>query len=87
MEVTVATWAAVSLVLVSLVARWVWGILDWLWFKPKKLERLLREEGLKGNTYRFMYGDLKENANLLEQASSKPMNLSTSHDIAPRLIP
>ncbi|PRQ30802.1 putative 11-oxo-beta-amyrin 30-oxidase [Rosa chinensis] len=87
MEVTVASWAALSLVFVSIIARWVWGVLDWLWFKPKKLERSLRELGLKGNSYRFMYGDLKENANLLEQASSKPMNLSTSHDIVPRVTP
>ncbi|XP_062007275.1 cytochrome P450 72A397-like [Rosa rugosa] len=87
MEVTVATWAALSLVFVSLIARWVWGVLDWLWFKPKKLERLLREQGLKGNSYRFMYGDSKETANLLKQASSKPMNLSTSHDIVGRVTP
>ncbi|XP_050371265.1 cytochrome P450 72A397-like [Argentina anserina] len=87
MDVTVATCLALSLVLLTIVARWVWGMLDWLWFKPKKLERLLREQGLKGNSYRFMYGDLKEIANLVEQASSKPMNLSTSHDLVPRVAP
>ncbi|KAK9937690.1 hypothetical protein M0R45_014463 [Rubus argutus] len=87
MEVTVPTWVALSLGFISIIVRWVWSVLDWVWLKPKKLERCLREQGLKGNSYRLLYGDMKENSILLKQANSKPMNLSTSHDIAPRLIP
>ncbi|XP_062011788.1 cytochrome P450 72A397-like isoform X1 [Rosa rugosa] len=87
MEVAVASWVALSLVFVSIVVRWAWGVLDWLWLKPKKLERCLREQGLKGNSYRLFYGDMKENSVMLAQAKSKPMNLSSSHDIASRFIP
>ncbi|XP_050371267.1 cytochrome P450 72A397-like isoform X2 [Argentina anserina] len=87
MEVTVASWVALSLVLVSIIVRWAWGVLDWVWLKPKKLEKCLREQGLRGKPYRFLYGDLKEDTILLQHANSKPMNLSTSLDIAPRLIP
>ena len=87
MEVTGASWVALSLVFVSITVRWAWSMLDWLWLKPKKLERCLREQGLQGKSYRFLYGDLKENSILLNQARSKPMKLSASHDIAPRLIP
>ncbi|KAK9943973.1 hypothetical protein M0R45_009560 [Rubus argutus] len=87
MEITVGSWVALSLVFVSIIVRWVWKALDWVWFKPKRLERCLREQGLKGNSYRLFYGDMKENSILLKQAKSKPMNLSGFHDIAPRLIP
>ncbi|KAM5586436.1 cytochrome P450 CYP72A219 [Rosa sericea] len=87
MEVTLASWVALSLVFISIIVRWAWSVLDWVWLKPKTLERCLREQGLQGNSYRFFYGDLKENSILLKHAKSKPMNLSTSHDIAPRLIP
>ncbi|PRQ30804.1 putative secologanin synthase [Rosa chinensis] len=87
MEVTLPSWVALSLVFISIIVRWAWSVLDWVWLKPKKLERCLREQGLQGNSYRFFYGDLKENSILLKHAKSKPMNLSTSHDIAPRLIP
>ncbi|KAK9937692.1 hypothetical protein M0R45_014465 [Rubus argutus] len=87
MEATVATWVALSLVFVSMIVRWAWSVLDWVWLKPKKLERCLREQGLKGNSYRLFYGDMKENSIMLNQAKSKPMNLSNSHEIAPRFIP
>ncbi|PRQ30818.1 putative secologanin synthase [Rosa chinensis] len=87
MEVTVASWVALSLVFVSIIVRWAWNILDWVWLKPKKLERCLREQGLKGNSYKLLNGDMKENSIMLNQAKSKPMNLSTSHDIAPQVDP
>ncbi|XP_050368408.1 cytochrome P450 72A397-like [Argentina anserina] len=87
MEVTVAISVALSLVFVAIIVRWVWGFLDWVWLKPKKLERCLRQQGFEGNSYRLLYGDMKEYAITLKKAKSKPMNLSTSHEIAPRVIP
>ncbi|XP_004295683.1 PREDICTED: cytochrome P450 CYP72A219-like [Fragaria vesca subsp. vesca] len=87
MEAAVATSVALSLVFVSIIVRWAWSLLDWVWFKPKKLERCLRQQGFQGNAYRLFYGDMKENAIMVKEAKSKPMNLSTSHDISPRVIP
>ncbi|KAL6196684.1 hypothetical protein ACLB2K_032298 [Fragaria x ananassa] len=87
MEVKVATSVALSLVFVSIIVRWAWSLLDWVWLKPKKLERCLRQQGFEGNSYRLLYGDTKENFIMLKKAKSKPMNLSTSHDIAPRVTP
>ncbi|KAL4575515.1 hypothetical protein LXL04_022361 [Taraxacum kok-saghyz] len=60
-------------------------ISNWLWFKPKKIEKLLRYQGLKGSPYRFVLGDLKEIMQMSSEAKSKPMNLT--HDIAPRVMP
>ncbi|KAL6198998.1 hypothetical protein ACLB2K_028786 [Fragaria x ananassa] len=87
MEVAVASWVALSLVFVSIIVRWAWSVLDWLWLKPKKLERCLREQGLQGNSYRIFHGDMKENSVMLTQAKSKPMILSSSHDIVSRFSP
>ncbi|KAM2403317.1 hypothetical protein ACFX1X_031089 [Malus domestica] len=83
MEVSVSN---IGVVLVGIiVTAWAWRVVNWLWLRPKKLERYLRQQGLAGNSYRFLVGDLKERTMMLKQAYSKPMNLS--HDIAPRVLP
>ncbi|KAK9937711.1 hypothetical protein M0R45_014483 [Rubus argutus] len=88
MEVTVASSVALSLVFISIVVRWACSIMDWVWFKPKKLETCLREQGFKGNSYKVFVrrheGELYPDTN---KQNPKPMNLSTSHDIAPRVTP
>ncbi|KAG8386506.1 hypothetical protein BUALT_Bualt03G0155600 [Buddleja alternifolia] len=62
-----------------------WRIVNWLWFKPKRIEKCLRAQGLSGNPYRVFYGDTKEMAALIKEAKSKPIKLSD--DIIPRLLP
>ncbi|XP_039686605.1 cytochrome P450 72A68-like isoform X8 [Medicago truncatula] len=61
-----------------------WRILNWLWLKPKKLEKFLREQGLKGNSYRLLVGDMNDLLKMRKEATSKPMSLSD--DIAPRVF-
>ncbi|KAI3831903.1 hypothetical protein MKX03_022275 [Papaver bracteatum] len=56
-----------------------------LWWKPKKLEKQLKQQGIKGSSYKFYYGDMKEFLQATMEALSKPMNLN--HQIAPRTIP
>ncbi|XP_068664612.1 cytochrome P450 CYP72A616-like [Aristolochia californica] len=60
-------------------------LLNSIWWKPKQLEKHLREQGIAGPSYRLLQGNLKENSLMIEEALSKPMNLT--HDIAPRLLP
>ncbi|RAL53879.1 hypothetical protein DM860_004350 [Cuscuta australis] len=64
----------------------LWGALDWVWFKPRRLERVLKQQGLKGNPYRVLSGDMKDLATMIRDATSKPMNLS-DHYTPTRLIP
>ncbi|PHT84555.1 hypothetical protein T459_12998 [Capsicum annuum] len=45
---------------IILVLRCAWRILNYVWFKPKKLEKCLRQQGFKGNCYKLLYGDMKE---------------------------
>lgn len=68
-----------------LLAAWaVAKAINFLWWRPRQLERMLRSQGLAGTPYRFLFGDLKEMGRLTEEAESKPMPL-LSHNIAPRV--
>ncbi|KAM3287155.1 hypothetical protein P3S67_020585 [Capsicum chacoense] len=68
------------------VLRWAWRILNYVWFKPKKLEKCLRQQGFKGNSYKLLYGDMKEMKKMSEEAMSNPVNFS--HDLIwPRISP
>ncbi|KAI7733992.1 hypothetical protein M8C21_014330 [Ambrosia artemisiifolia] len=82
MEITTVSWV---LGVATIFLFYIWRILNFLWFTPKKVEKSLRDQGLKGTPYKFLYGDLKEVMQMLMEAKSKPMNLS--HDIAPRVSP
>ncbi|CAN4103191.1 unnamed protein product [Withania somnifera] len=72
-------------VAILLVCYYTWKVLNWAWFRPKKLENCLRQRGLKGNPYKLLYGDLDELTKSIVEAKSKPINFSD--DIAQRLIP
>ncbi|XP_028796131.1 cytochrome P450 72A68-like [Neltuma alba] len=65
---------------------WVWKMAKWVWVDPKKMERRLREEGLRGHPYRFWVGDLTRMANMQKQATSSPLP-SHSHDVISRVLP
>ena len=62
-----------------------WRILNWIWLKPRQLEKLLREQGFSGNPYRVLFGDMKDSSKLAKEAMSKPIDLSDN--IAPRVQP
>ncbi|KAL8140221.1 hypothetical protein V2J09_006242 [Rumex salicifolius] len=54
---------------------------------PKRVERLLRKQGLRGNSYRLLYGNFKDLSALRNQARSKPKHPSTCHTPAPSYPP
>ena len=64
---------------------WSWRILNWAWFKPKKLEKCLRQQGSRGNSYKLAIGDTKEKVKITQEAKSKPINFT--NDIISRVIP
>ncbi|KAI4388235.1 hypothetical protein MLD38_000582 [Melastoma candidum] len=53
-----------------------WSTLNWVWIRPRKLERILRLQGLSGNPYRFLSGDLRDSSLMLRQAQSRPSSVS-----------
>ncbi|TMW98619.1 hypothetical protein EJD97_003790 [Solanum chilense] len=65
---------------------YAWRLLDWAWFRPRKLEKCLRQQGLKGNSYKLIFGDIKALSKSIEDAKSKPLNVSDD-DLTPRILP
>ncbi|KAL7129052.1 hypothetical protein ABFS83_13G037200 [Erythranthe nasuta] len=61
-----------------------WKIMNLVWFRPRKMEKILRQQGFGGKPYRFLVGDLNEMKNMGEDALSKPIDFSD--DIVPRTI-
>ncbi|KAM7497795.1 hypothetical protein LguiA_022209 [Lonicera macranthoides] len=76
---------SVAVICAVVVVLWAWRLLNWVWFRPKKLEKFLREQGLKGSSYKVLFGDLKKISSMMSEARSKP--ISHSSDIVPRVTP
>ncbi|KAK9285117.1 hypothetical protein L1049_024302 [Liquidambar formosana] len=64
---------------------WCLKVLHMIWWKPKIVEKQLREQGIYGLPYRLWHGNTKEMMKLSKETGSKPLGLS--HDILPRLDP
>ncbi|XP_074311819.1 cytochrome P450 CYP72A219-like [Silene latifolia] len=71
----------VALLLVTLS----WRILNWMWLRPRQLEKYLRSQGFSGNPYRLLFGDMKEYSKMSKEAMSTPITLSD--DFANRVQP
>ncbi|EPS61578.1 hypothetical protein M569_13218, partial [Genlisea aurea] len=57
--------------------------LNWAYLRPKRLEKLLRKQGFKGNRYRFVSGDSKEIQQIDWSCRRNPINLGD--DIKPNV--
>ncbi|KAI3734315.1 hypothetical protein L6452_13781 [Arctium lappa] len=76
----------VVVVVVVIVGWYGWRFVNWVWLRPKKMEKCLREQGLKGSSYKFLFGDMKEMVKMTKDAKkSGPMNLT--NDIVTRIRP
>lgn len=69
----------------GVITYWVYSFLNWVWFRPKKLEKCLRVQGFGGNAYRLFLGDQQESKVMIRDAMSRPITLSD--DIKQRVIP
>ncbi|WVZ00173.1 hypothetical protein V8G54_026242 [Vigna mungo] len=76
------------LILVPVVVLWMWKLLNWVWLRPKRMEKILRAQGLQGNPYRLLIGDTKEMYTVLVQAAKSQKStsfLSSENDVAPHI--
>ncbi|KAI3502071.1 hypothetical protein L1887_30102 [Cichorium endivia] len=62
-----------------------WRFFNWIWLKPKKMDKFLRKQGLNGNPYKFLFGNMKEMVQMTADAKLKPINITD--DIVPRIMP
>ncbi|XP_020176214.3 cytochrome P450 CYP72A616 [Aegilops tauschii subsp. strangulata] len=60
--------------------------LEWAWWRPRRLERELRAQGLRGRAYHSVAGDAPFMERLHKEARSRTMPLG-SHDVVPRAMP
>ncbi|OAY72652.1 Cytochrome P450 72A15 [Ananas comosus] len=78
--------ATVVVVVVGMAVWWGVRMVEWGLLRPRRLERALRSQGLRGSRYRPFAGDLPENARLNAIARSRPLPLFPSpHRIVPGL--
>jgi hypothetical protein len=73
-------------VLLGLALRQAGRLLHVLWWRPRRLERALRAQGLRGRPHSLLAADVRENARVTREAWSRPLPLGC-HDIAPRVVP
>ncbi|XXG90481.1 hypothetical protein AAC387_Pa12g2239 [Persea americana] len=64
------------------VLTWIVRLVNWIWWKPMKLERELRKQGFRGPPYRLLYGCMKENSRMTEEGlvkahESQPSDFAT----------
>ncbi|KAL9230706.1 hypothetical protein vseg_006022 [Gypsophila vaccaria] len=78
---------AIASIACIVILRCVLNAAKWLWFEPKRLEKCLRKQGLKGNSYKFLFGDMKESSMLRNEALKKPMSMPFDNDYFPRINP
>ncbi|KAM0015292.1 putative secologanin synthase [Helianthus debilis subsp. tardiflorus] len=80
------TMGKVAMAIVALVImRWGWKLLNWVWLKPKRLEKWLRDEGYNSNSCRLLIGDMIELATMMKEGKSKP--IPVTHDITSYALP
>ncbi|GMH25609.1 hypothetical protein Nepgr_027452 [Nepenthes gracilis] len=74
------TVTSIAIFLTCAVAlRWAWRLFDWVFLRPKKLERCLRQQGISGNSYRLLLGDMKEVFRMRKEARSKPIAFTNDY--------
>ena len=83
METYALTFVAISIL--SLLLFGVGKALYIVWFKPTRLERKVKEQGIGGTDYKLLFGDMKELVRLMTEAWSNPLSLT--HKIVPRVDP
>lgn len=62
------------------------GVVYVIWWRPKSLEKQLRQQGIRGTSYKLLHGDVKEIQEYNREAWSKPMT-TLDHQISPRVSP
>ncbi|MFS8010068.1 putative secologanin synthase [Helianthus anomalus] len=75
---------AISCALVVVLC--AWKMVNMVWVRPKKLEKLLRNQGFKGNKYKFLFGDMKEFSMMIKQSKSKHINIDVEDEVLPHVV-
>lgn len=90
MEMETSTYSTTNNILLSIlsivVVTSILKVVNWVWLRPKKLERWLTQQGIPGTSYKFFFGDTKDISSMSTQALKTPIN-GFSNDYFPRVDP
>ncbi|GMH14191.1 hypothetical protein Nepgr_016032 [Nepenthes gracilis] len=78
MATSIGAGMAVFVVMI-LTMTWLWRVVKWIWLRPKTLERCLRQQGFAGNSYRLLFGDLKDFFRSMVEARSQPISFTNDY--------
>lgn len=81
---TITNTIAISFAIVVVLC--AWKMVNMVWLRPKKLEKYLKNQGLKGNKYRLLFGDMKELSALFQQSKSKHINIDEVDEVLPHVV-
>ncbi|XXG61646.1 hypothetical protein AAC387_Pa05g0202 [Persea americana] len=68
-----------------LILSLIWKFFHVFWWRPMKLGKYLKDQGINGPPYRLVVGNIMDEARLKNESELRPMDLS--HAIVPRVIP
>nr|XP_043626966.1 cytochrome P450 72A397-like [Erigeron canadensis] len=68
-------------------AWWAWMVIQWVWLRPRAIEKCLRKQGLDGPSYKLLHGDTNQLATMSRKAALNPKPLSFSDDFLPSVLP
>ncbi|XP_021760423.1 cytochrome P450 CYP72A219-like [Chenopodium quinoa] len=74
----------ITTIILVIVLIILWKAVNGVWLRPKKMEKLLRRQGFKGNPYKLIVGDVKEIITQTKAALRKPISLEDDH--LPRIV-
>ncbi|XP_022945316.1 cytochrome P450 CYP749A22-like [Cucurbita moschata] len=74
-----------SFVLGCVVCGGIIKVVAKLWWKPMRIQRMMRAQGIEGPSYNFIQGNMAEMYTKRMHAMATPMDLS--HNILPRVLP
>ncbi|PKI35850.1 hypothetical protein CRG98_043759 [Punica granatum] len=85
MEVALAVWVTIAIILVTCA----WKVMVVVWLRPWRLERILRQQGIPGTPYQLGIRDWGETSGIKERLRHRCHTSSTefSHDIVPSILP
>ncbi|XP_027908929.1 11-oxo-beta-amyrin 30-oxidase-like [Vigna unguiculata] len=72
-------------VIVAVIPLWAVKMVNTLWLRPKRLEKLLRAQGLHGDPYSLSPSTSNQNQSEVQQQKPDSESFALSDDVAPRL--
>ncbi|KAK9071511.1 hypothetical protein SSX86_010080 [Deinandra increscens subsp. villosa] len=83
MDAVTNIWVTSCAIVVVLCA---WKMVNMVWLRPKKVEKILMNQGLNGNKYKLVSGDMKELYMMYQQSKSKRINIDDGEEVLSRVM-